>query len=175
MASEMKLLRKPQHPHYESCSKQECRNMIDVSSVKTIALITSKMDEKMKESIEQQKTNSDLKRINAVLKLKDELHQELREMNHTIQIEMTKGLDDRLRYIIEKIDLNAKNIATIQATLTDMTTDMRTKCKETHETIKSDEATLKSMSDKLQSEHKELQTLTGNVKKLYDAYNNAEN
>ena len=84
-------------------------------------------------------------------------------------------MDDRLRYIIEKIDLNAKNIATIQATLTDMTTDMRTKCKETHETIKSDEATLKSMSDKLQSEHKELQTLTGNVKKLYDAYNNAEN
>ena len=53
--------------------------------------------------------------------------------------------------------------------------DISNKCKETHETIKSDEAALKSMSDKLQSEHKELQTLTGNVKKLYDAYNNAEN
>lgn len=171
----MKLLRKPQHPHYESCSKQECQNMIDVSSVKTISLITNKIDEKIKESTEQQKTTSDLKRTNAVLKLKDDLHQELREMNHTIQIEMTKGLDDRLRYILEKIDLNTKNIASIQATLADMTADMRTRCKETHETIKTDEEKLNSVSDKLQSEHKELQTLTGNVKKLYDAYNNADN
>lgn len=52
---------------------------------------------------------------------------------------------------------------------------MRTRCKETHETIKTDEEKLNSVSDKLQSEHKELQTLTGNVKKLYDAYNNADN
>lgn len=171
----MKLLRKPQHPHYESCSKQECRNMVDVSSIKTIALITNKMDEKIKESIEQQKTNYDLKRNNAILKLKDELHKELREMNNVIHTEMTKGLDDRLRYILEKIDLNTKNIASIQATLADMTADMRTRCKETHETIKTDEEKLNSVSDKLQSEHKELQTLTVNVKKLYDVYNNADN
>ena len=81
----------------------------------------------------------------------------------SINIETLQYLDSMIK---------SKNIASIQTTLADINANMRTKYKESNEY---NQAKIKEVSDKLQSEHKELQTLTVNVKKLYDAYNESVN
>lgn len=171
MQDDMQLLHKPQHPNYDTCSKQECQTMVDVSSVKTIGLINNKFDEKLHEALKEQRTNTELKVSNAVLRVKDELHQEVRQLAENMHVEIRKVLDERLSFIATKLERNTKTLDQLQADVAKIKTDHRNKCE-------SDDKKTRSMNDKISSiedatniASRELEGLTSNVKKLFDEFN----
>ena len=171
MQDDMQLLHKPQHPNYDTCSKQECQTMVDVSSVKTIGLINNKFDEKLHEALKEQRTNTELKVSNAVLRVKDELHQEVRQLAENMHVEIRKVLDERLSFIATKLERNTKTLDQLQADVAKIKTDHRNKCE-------SDDKKTRAMNDKISSIEdatniatRELEGLTSNVKKLFDEFN----
>jgi len=71
--STMAILPKPRHPDLDKCSREECQTMVDMSSVRLLASMTSKIDEKIDRASEKISSRTELLISNAVLKLKDEL------------------------------------------------------------------------------------------------------
>lgn len=70
---EMSLLPKPRHPDLNKCSREECQRLVDMASVRTLATVTTKIDDKLDHFSEKISSRVELMISNAVLKLKDEL------------------------------------------------------------------------------------------------------
>lgn len=167
----MELLHKPQHPNFDTCSKQECQTMVDVSSVKTIGLINSKFDEKLHEALKEQRTNTELKVSNAVLRVKDELHQEIRQLSENMHIEIRKVLDERLSFIATKLERNTKTLDQLQADVAKIKTDHRNKCESDDKKARAVDNKILSLEDATNVATRDLEGLTSNVKKLFDEFN----
>lgn len=171
MQGDMELLHKPQHPNFDTCSKQECQTMVDVSSVKTIGLINSKFDEKLHEALKEQRTNTELKVSNAVLRVKDELHQEIRQLSENMHIEIRKVLDERLSFIATKLERNTKTLDQLQADVAKIKTDHRNKCESDDKKARTVDNKILSLEDATNVATRDLEGLTSNVKKLFDEFN----
>ena len=167
----MQILHKPQHPNFDSCSKQDCQNMVDVSSVKTMAMITSKFDEKMHEALKDQRTNTELKVSNSVLRVKDELHQEVRQLSENMHIEIRKVLDERLSFIATKLERNTTTLDQLQADVSKLKTDQRNKNESDEKEIRSMNSKIRAVEEATKNASSNLEGLTSNVKKLFDEFN----
>lgn len=171
MSGDMTLLRKPQHPTYDACSRQDCQTMVDVASVKTIGLITNKFEDKLRDAVREQNSNTELKLKNAVLTVKDELHQELRQLTDNTHVEIRKVLDERLTFMSTQLERNSKAIDELQADVAKIKSESRNQ-------VEKDEKDLRSVQDKLRLVVEEsattktnLEHLTANVRKLFDEFN----
>jgi len=101
---------KPGHPHLTACSSKECQTMVDISSVKTIGIITAKMNEKIQQCI---KDNSEktLLLIEVVkLKAKNDLLYEMQQLKESVS---TVHDSERLTLAIakEREEMSAKYMA----------------------------------------------------------------
>jgi len=119
----LELYPKPQHPRIESCSKQECLTMVDVACVKLAAQMTTKYDEKLRDRTKDTMGRVELMISNSFLKVKDELHREIREMEETMHAEIRKILDERLTFLTEKLQTNGRTLNELQTKLATLKTD----------------------------------------------------
>jgi hypothetical protein len=168
---DMQLLHKPQHPNFDSCSKQDCLTMVDVSSVRTIGLVNSKFDEKLHDALKEQRTNTELKVSNAVLRVKDELHQEVRQLSENMHVEIRKVLDERLSFIATKLERNTKTLDQLQADVAKIKSEQRNKNESDEKEVRSMRTRIRTMEDSVKLAMSNLDGLTSNVKKLFDEFN----
>jgi uncharacterized phage infection (PIP) family protein YhgE len=90
----MEILPKPRHPDLGKCSREECQTMVDMASVRTLASVNSKLEEKVDKISETISMRTKLLISNGILKLKDELRTLITETTQGIQRELDQLKED---------------------------------------------------------------------------------
>jgi len=91
---EMSLLPKPRHPDLNKCSREDCQRLVDMASVRTLATVTTKIDDKLDHFSEKINSRVELMISNAVLKLKDELRTANSEAISSLRKELEQLRED---------------------------------------------------------------------------------
>lgn len=167
----MQILHKPQHPSYDTCSKSDCQTMVDCSSVRTIGNITTKFDEKLRDLGKDVTERMRLVISNEVLKVKDDLHSENRQIAENMHVEIRKILDERLAFLSTKLERNMISLDELQATVAKIKSNAAHMSEDSEKETRSVEGKLRVIEDDMKNNTNNLSHLTDNVKKLFDEYN----
>lgn len=167
----MELLPKPQHPRMENCSRTEVQTIVDVATVKLAGQINTKFDEKMRDKDKDTIGRVELMISNSVLSVKDQLHTEIRQMQEGMHVEIRKVLDERVSFILTKLERNTRLLDDLQATISNIKADLSQHSERNVKQIRSLETRTQAVEDDVNKQSSSLKQLRSAVEKLYDEFN----